>query len=914
MNVVDSDVDMDELMAYADYLGIHTVKERDLLWIAREGLSAPVPEPYVQQTNPETQEIFFHNTKTGKSQWEHPLDEHFRNLVAQERQKLKDEKVRKQQNRRDLGPSRDAQRKELAALSFLHDDDDATSQSSLQSLKPMKLAINDDNDDYSDGVESISSHQGVIGLLKPLDSPSKSNPNSPIVPLSQKSIKLRQETPPIATSARKKLQMERSLSQESIKSSEFMQRRSSEEDSIMRASDIRERERNMSRLGAYSDHSVDAGSVESSQSQKQAQKQKQVTHEKEQELRRKNRQIKDLNHEIDALQRELDSTVGIVQQKTMEIRELKREMEILKSRQSNAISDTNDELNMLKDERNKFQEKNRTLSTRLEELQAFNDSQKSQLFGLNQTVTALNEDISNYETSLKEKKAELRSNEEEIEVMKNTIKRKEFTIKSLEEEVYEANVKIQKKNSSVNDIENEMDMIKDAHSKQVANLKQSHEEELSAIRQMYEKKISNFVKEVESSDENNSKLTKEVKEEKEKAFKYQSKTEALERTVVRLQNDIDALETRHTMLNDENQRFSTLVLELKGENANLHEKQQKLRGKVDQMSLMHNVDNLLNSTIKHNEEKGIEVVDEPKNRPMLTEHSDEEQFVSPINPRRSNVTTEARINIDADEKITNIARQMKEKVRSTSGVDNEVPDILRSDLKAESQRIRDARAFLKQNSRLLRRERDELNKAREIYRKKLRQMRATMDESQSSYLIGLKNEITKRTHEYNEQCDIHNFNKTWLTDRESNLTNIAEFLEQRFPQLDFDNDEVDDTITPFDAQNGLFFPDIDEVVSIDLGQPRKAKKNKYINEMVSNNDVIKNYLHNSTKRPSAYDTQPIATDQNSYMLNLPKNVSSYDNVFQRNLCSWALDRGKTAASLSHHAYILRQLSRDAKRL
>ena len=52
-------------------------KDRDLLYIAEEGLKAPVPEPWKAYEN-EQEEIYYKNTITDQVVFENPLDEIYR--------------------------------------------------------------------------------------------------------------------------------------------------------------------------------------------------------------------------------------------------------------------------------------------------------------------------------------------------------------------------------------------------------------------------------------------------------------------------------------------------------------------------------------------------------------------------------------------------------------------------------------------------------------------------------------------------------------------------------------------------------------------------------------------------------------------------------------------------------------------
>ena len=60
-------------------------KEKDLLWIAREGLKAPLPEHWKPCKTPGTGDIYYFNFQTGDSVWEHPCDEYYKKLYATEK-------------------------------------------------------------------------------------------------------------------------------------------------------------------------------------------------------------------------------------------------------------------------------------------------------------------------------------------------------------------------------------------------------------------------------------------------------------------------------------------------------------------------------------------------------------------------------------------------------------------------------------------------------------------------------------------------------------------------------------------------------------------------------------------------------------------------------------------------------------
>ncbi|KAL3885264.1 hypothetical protein ACJMK2_025352 [Sinanodonta woodiana] len=77
----------EDLYEYAAIIGIDPSKEPHLLWIAREGINAPLPEHWKPCQDP-NQDIYYFNFATGESIWDHPCDEFYRKMVIDERKKL----------------------------------------------------------------------------------------------------------------------------------------------------------------------------------------------------------------------------------------------------------------------------------------------------------------------------------------------------------------------------------------------------------------------------------------------------------------------------------------------------------------------------------------------------------------------------------------------------------------------------------------------------------------------------------------------------------------------------------------------------------------------------------------------------------------------------------------------------------
>lgn len=67
----------EEIHGYAKFLGMDIVKDKEFLYIAEEGLKAPVPEPWMTYFNSKD-EIFYVNSQTNERMYDHPLDEEYR--------------------------------------------------------------------------------------------------------------------------------------------------------------------------------------------------------------------------------------------------------------------------------------------------------------------------------------------------------------------------------------------------------------------------------------------------------------------------------------------------------------------------------------------------------------------------------------------------------------------------------------------------------------------------------------------------------------------------------------------------------------------------------------------------------------------------------------------------------------------
>ena len=76
----------EEIMTYGRHLGLDPVFEPDLLWIAEQALGAPLPANWKEHVTP-AGDVYFANSLTGVTSWDHPLEDEFRALAESVRQR-----------------------------------------------------------------------------------------------------------------------------------------------------------------------------------------------------------------------------------------------------------------------------------------------------------------------------------------------------------------------------------------------------------------------------------------------------------------------------------------------------------------------------------------------------------------------------------------------------------------------------------------------------------------------------------------------------------------------------------------------------------------------------------------------------------------------------------------------------------
>ncbi|XP_064424832.1 centrosomal protein of 164 kDa isoform X2 [Latimeria chalumnae] len=88
-----------EIQEYAREIGINPENESELMWLAREGIVAPLPAEW-KPCQDVTGDVYYFNFATGQSTWDHPCDEHYRTLVNQERERLQVQNAAKKKDKK----------------------------------------------------------------------------------------------------------------------------------------------------------------------------------------------------------------------------------------------------------------------------------------------------------------------------------------------------------------------------------------------------------------------------------------------------------------------------------------------------------------------------------------------------------------------------------------------------------------------------------------------------------------------------------------------------------------------------------------------------------------------------------------------------------------------------------------------
>ncbi|XP_030601254.1 centrosomal protein of 164 kDa isoform X1 [Archocentrus centrarchus] len=163
-----------EIQEYAREIGIDPNNEPELLWLAREGITAPLP-PEWKPCQDVTGDIYYFNFSTGQSTWDHPCDEHYRQQVAQERERAqmtataggagvkKDKKKKKEKKEK-----KEKKKKELLKTPGALSSSLGPLQSSLTALAPLRGLDAPGQSTFSGSAPALRGSLGSSGGLEPL--------------------------------------------------------------------------------------------------------------------------------------------------------------------------------------------------------------------------------------------------------------------------------------------------------------------------------------------------------------------------------------------------------------------------------------------------------------------------------------------------------------------------------------------------------------------------------------------------------------------------------------------------------------------------------------------------------------------------------------------------------------------------
>eukprot|EP01084_Bolivina_argentea_P029137 54083_1 len=77
-------------------MDVNNKEDNELIWIAEEGLKAPLP-PEWKPCKTNDDDIYYFNFESGESRWEHPCDLYYKKLFKTEKQKFQKNKLKKKQ-------------------------------------------------------------------------------------------------------------------------------------------------------------------------------------------------------------------------------------------------------------------------------------------------------------------------------------------------------------------------------------------------------------------------------------------------------------------------------------------------------------------------------------------------------------------------------------------------------------------------------------------------------------------------------------------------------------------------------------------------------------------------------------------------------------------------------------------------
>ncbi|NXT00645.1 CE164 protein, partial [Jacana jacana] len=128
-----------EIQDFAREIGIDPEKEPELIWLAREGIVAPLP-PEWKPCQDITGDVYYFNFANGQSTWDHPCDDYYKGLVIQEREKLLacGSPKKKEKKKKEKKEKKDKKEKQAVKRSTAPSTQLAPIQPALGTLAPLR--------------------------------------------------------------------------------------------------------------------------------------------------------------------------------------------------------------------------------------------------------------------------------------------------------------------------------------------------------------------------------------------------------------------------------------------------------------------------------------------------------------------------------------------------------------------------------------------------------------------------------------------------------------------------------------------------------------------------------------------------------------------------------------------------------
>ncbi|KAK2960584.1 putative Serine/threonine-protein phosphatase [Blattamonas nauphoetae] len=149
--------DYEGIIEYARFMNMVPIDE-ELLWIAKEGYFAALPDGWTEEVTEDGRAYYF-NAHTNQSMWEHPLDQHYKRLYQQEKQKKID---RERQHTQESTPSK-AKAKGSPSMPIIRSND-SKGKSGLTSNAGKRRDSDPDNSSVNtvgsaeDNVQQLTQH------------------------------------------------------------------------------------------------------------------------------------------------------------------------------------------------------------------------------------------------------------------------------------------------------------------------------------------------------------------------------------------------------------------------------------------------------------------------------------------------------------------------------------------------------------------------------------------------------------------------------------------------------------------------------------------------------------------------------------------------------------------------------------